>query len=65
MKQLQIVEPGEVVWRDVPVPRPGKGQLTLSPLVTHSLPFTRYQEGIEWLHTKRAIKVCFLPWEGE
>jgi len=41
-----------------------KGQLTLSPLVTHSLPFTRYQEGIEWLRTKRAIKVCFLPWEG-
>jgi threonine dehydrogenase-like Zn-dependent dehydrogenase len=38
-------------------------QLALSPLVTHSLPFTRYPEGIEWLRTKRAIKVCFLPWE--
>lgn len=40
-----------------------QGRLVLSPLVTHSLPFTRYQEGIEWLRNKQAIKVCFLPWE--
>jgi threonine dehydrogenase-like Zn-dependent dehydrogenase len=38
------------------------GQLALSPLVTHRLPFTRYREGIEWLRNKQAIKVCFLPW---
>jgi threonine dehydrogenase-like Zn-dependent dehydrogenase len=42
-----------------------KGHLALLPLVTHSLPFTRYQEGIELLRTRQAIKVCFLPWAGE
>lgn len=39
------------------------GQLDLSPLVTHTLPFTRYAEGVELLRAKEAIKVCFLPWE--
>ena len=41
-----------------------EGQLDLTPLVTHTLPFTRYTEGIELLRTKQAIKVCFLPWAG-
>lgn len=39
------------------------GQVDLEPLVTHTLPFTRYTEGIELLRTKEAIKICFLPWE--
>ena len=38
------------------------GELQLAPLVTHSLPFARYAEGVELLRTKQAIKVCFLPW---
>jgi threonine dehydrogenase-like Zn-dependent dehydrogenase len=39
------------------------GQLDLSPLVTHTLPFARYAEGVELLRAKEAIKVCYLPWE--
>jgi threonine dehydrogenase-like Zn-dependent dehydrogenase len=38
------------------------GQLELSPLVTHSLPFSRYVQGVELLRAKKAIKICFLPW---
>jgi threonine dehydrogenase-like Zn-dependent dehydrogenase len=38
-----------------------KGQLDLSPLVTHTMPLESYQEGIELLRAKKAIKVCFLP----
>jgi threonine dehydrogenase-like Zn-dependent dehydrogenase len=38
------------------------GQLKLAPLVTHTLPFTRYAQGIELLRKKQAIKICFLPW---
>lgn len=38
------------------------GQLELSPLVTHRLPFTRYEEGLALLRAKQAVKVCFLPW---
>jgi threonine dehydrogenase-like Zn-dependent dehydrogenase len=38
-----------------------QGQLHLSPLVTHVLPFARYEEGVELLRAKQAIKVCFLP----
>jgi threonine dehydrogenase-like Zn-dependent dehydrogenase len=39
------------------------GRMRLSPLVTHSLPFTRYAEGVELLRARQAIKVCFMPWE--
>ena len=39
-----------------------EGALRLSPFVTHSLPFSRYLEGIDLLRKKRAIKICFLPW---
>ncbi len=38
------------------------GQLTVAPLATHTLPLTRYAEGVELLRTKQAIKICFLPW---
>lgn len=38
------------------------GQLRLSPLITHRLPFTRYTEGVDLLRRKQAIKVCFDPW---
>ena len=41
------------------------GQLRLDPLVTHALPFTRYEEGIALLRTRKAIKVLFLPWSKE
>jgi len=37
------------------------GRLRLAPLVTHTLPFTRYAEGIELLRRKEAIKVLFTP----
>jgi threonine dehydrogenase-like Zn-dependent dehydrogenase len=40
-----------------------KGQLDLRPLVTHSLPLSRYREGVELLRSKTAVKVCFLPWD--
>ena len=42
-----------------------RGQLTLRPLVTHTLPFTRYAEGVDLLRRKQAIKVCFRPWAAE
>ena len=38
------------------------GKLRLSPLITHTLPFTRYAEGVELLRQKRAIKIIFDPW---
>jgi len=38
------------------------GKLRLDPLITHTLPFTRYAEGVELLRTKQAIKVLFDPW---
>jgi threonine dehydrogenase-like Zn-dependent dehydrogenase len=38
------------------------GQLDLSPLVTHTLPLSRYAEGVKLLRSKEALKVCFLPW---
>jgi threonine dehydrogenase-like Zn-dependent dehydrogenase len=41
------------------------GRVRLSPLVTHSLPLSRYAEGVELLRTRQAIKVCFNPWEEE
>jgi threonine dehydrogenase-like Zn-dependent dehydrogenase len=39
-----------------------EGKLRLEPLMTHTLPFTRYTEGVELLRAKRAIKVLFDPW---
>jgi threonine dehydrogenase-like Zn-dependent dehydrogenase len=39
-----------------------EGRLKLAPLMTHTLPFTRYAEGGELLRTKQAIKVLFDPW---
>jgi len=41
------------------------GQLRLEPLVTHALPFARYEEGIALLRARQAIKVLFLPWAEE
>lgn len=38
------------------------GRLQLAPLVGHTLPFTRYDEGIALLRAKEALKICFLPW---
>ena len=39
-----------------------EGKLKLSPLVSRTLPFTRYAEGVELLRTKQAIKILFDPW---
>jgi len=39
-----------------------ESNLDLRPLVTHTLPFTQYQDGIALLRDKQAIKVCFMPW---
>lgn len=41
------------------------GQLDLSSLVTHHMPFSRYAEGVELLRQKKALKVLFLPWQEE
>jgi threonine dehydrogenase-like Zn-dependent dehydrogenase len=38
-----------------------RAQLDLLPLVTHTLPLERYDEGIALLERQEAIKVCFLP----
>ncbi|MBP6508212.1 MAG: zinc-binding dehydrogenase [Opitutaceae bacterium] len=39
-----------------------QGKLDLRPLVSKTLPFTRYAEGVELLKTKKAIKILFDPW---
>lgn len=39
-----------------------EGKLCLAPLVTHTLPFTRYAEGIDFLRRKVAVKILFDPW---
>ncbi len=39
-----------------------EGKLRLAPLITHTLPFTRYEEGVELLRRKQAVKVLFDPW---
>jgi threonine dehydrogenase-like Zn-dependent dehydrogenase len=41
------------------------GRLRLEPLVTHALPFVRYEEGIALLRAREAIKVLLLPWAEE
>ena len=38
------------------------GKLNLAPLITHHLPLEKYNEGIELLEKRQAIKICFLPW---
>lgn len=40
-----------------------KKLLDLSLLVTHTLPLSRYSEGIDLLERQETIKVCFRPWE--
>ena len=37
------------------------GSLRLAPLVTHTLPMSRYAEGVDLLRRKEAIKVLFTP----
>eukprot|EP00919_Chromeraceae_sp_WS-2016_P064461 GHVR01152537.1.p1 GENE.GHVR01152537.1~~GHVR01152537.1.p1 ORF type:complete len:190 (-),score=2.14 GHVR01152537.1:249-818(-) len=37
------------------------GRLRLDPLITTTLPLTRYAEGVELLRQQQAIKVCFTP----
>lgn len=39
-----------------------EGRLRLDPLVTETLPFTRYAEGVELLRQKKAVKILFDPW---
>ena len=39
-----------------------EGKLRLAPLITHTLPLTRYADAIALLRTKTAIKVLFDPW---
>jgi len=38
-------------------------RLTLAPLVSARLPFSRYAEGVEMLRSQRALKVLFDPWD--
>jgi threonine dehydrogenase-like Zn-dependent dehydrogenase len=38
------------------------GSLDLSPLVTHEMSLNKYEEAIELLENRQAIKVCFKPW---
>ncbi len=38
------------------------GQVRLAPLITHTLPFTRYAGAVDLLRRKEAIKVLFDPW---
>jgi threonine dehydrogenase-like Zn-dependent dehydrogenase len=39
-----------------------EGKLKLAPLITRTLPFTRYAEAVELLRQKKAIKLLFDPW---
>jgi threonine dehydrogenase-like Zn-dependent dehydrogenase len=39
-----------------------EGKLRLDPLITQTLPFTRYAEGVELLRQKKAVKILFDPW---
>lgn len=38
------------------------GKLRLAPLITQTMPFTRYAEAVDLLRRKRAIKILFDPW---
>jgi threonine dehydrogenase-like Zn-dependent dehydrogenase len=42
-----------------------KELLDLSLLSTHFLPLESYEKGIDLLEKQQAVKVCFLPWQGE
>ena len=39
-----------------------RGKLALAPIVSHTLPFSRYAEGVEFLRMRQATKICFDPW---
>lgn len=39
-----------------------QGKLDLAPLVSRTLPFTRYAEGVDLLRAKKATKILFNPW---
>jgi len=39
------------------------GRLDLAPLVSASLPLSRYDEGVAMLRDRSAMKICFLPWQ--
>jgi threonine dehydrogenase-like Zn-dependent dehydrogenase len=41
-----------------------QGKLNLAALVSHNLPLERYAEGIALLEARKAIKVCYWPWES-
>ncbi|MHB8995622.1 MAG: zinc-dependent alcohol dehydrogenase [Armatimonadota bacterium] len=41
-----------------------QGKLDLSPLITHNLPLERYDEGMALLEQRKAIKICYWPWES-
>jgi len=39
-----------------------EGKLRLAPLITQTLPFTRYGDAVDLLRRKQAIKILFDPW---
>ncbi|QYM78456.1 zinc-binding dehydrogenase [Horticoccus luteus] len=39
-----------------------EGKLHLAPLITQTMPFTRYAEAVDLLRRKQAIKILFDPW---
>lgn len=39
-----------------------RGDLDLTPLVTHQMPLTQYANGIDLLERQEAVKVLFTPW---
>lgn len=39
-----------------------EGRLNLQPLISQTLPFTRYAEAVDLLRAKQAIKILFDPW---
>lgn len=39
-------------------------KLNLAPLVSYNLPLERYGEGIELLEARKALKICYRPWES-
>jgi threonine dehydrogenase-like Zn-dependent dehydrogenase len=39
-----------------------EGKLRLAPLITETMPFTRYAEAVEKLRRQEAIKILFDPW---
>lgn len=41
-----------------------RGELDLACLISDTLPFTRYEEGIERLRRQDALKICYQPWEA-